>query len=159
MNFLLWLKNNWATIFGLIVSLIGGADVYAGLSGGKSLNDIAMIPGLVATGGGAVWSVLRWLNDRSVGTRMPRQGLDAETQEHIENIFGVAAHQDATEEHIGYLAEMAGTAVRNYASRVRTAKSSRKVVDPKTDGPTLKDLMDAVGRATQNMGGGNGQAG
>lgn len=122
---LTWLKTNWLTVATALVSLLCGADVAAGLYAGKSLTNVAMIPSVTVGAASAASIVMRWVNARSVTTRLIPPGLDAETLRTLEAIFTVAESQDVTDAMAAELSQIAAAAVVGHAGRIASA---RKVV-------------------------------
>lgn len=122
-----WLKKNWFTVLTSLIALICGGDVTAGLLQGKSLNNVTMIPSLLG-GTGALGTILfRWLNDRTVTTRVAPAGLDADVQRLFEAIFTIAGSPDNSPEMITDLSNMAAAAVIGHANRVKAAAMSGRV--------------------------------
>ena len=121
-----WFKKNWMTVLTALVSLLCGADVAAGLYAGKSLMNVSMLPSL-GVGAASVGTIaLRWINARSVTTRLIPPGLDAETSRTLEAIFTVAESQDVTEAMAAELSQIAAAAVVGHATRVATARNAAK---------------------------------
>lgn len=138
-----WLKQNWVKILSAIVMLLGGADVASGVSQGKSLLNVSNFPGGAAALGGASVLGLSWMNRRTVLARVQRDGLDPETLEHVENIFGVASHPDVTPQMIEECAGIAAEAVRRYAKRqaeLRTDTQEPRVIEVSM-GTILEELQ------------------
>ena len=122
-----WLKKNWLTVLTSLIALICGGDVTAGLLQGKSLNNVTMIPSLLG-GTGALGTILfRWLNNRTVTTRVAPAGLDADVQRLFEAIFTIAGSPDNSPEMITDLSNMAAAAVIGHANRVKAAAMSGRV--------------------------------
>jgi len=122
-----WLKKNWFTVLTSLIALICGGDVAAGLLQGKSLNNVTMIPSLLG-GTGALGTILfRWLNNRTVTTRVAPAGLDADVQRMLEAIYTVASSSDVTPDMITDLSNMAAAAVIGHANRVKAAAMSGRV--------------------------------
>lgn len=122
-----WLKKNWFTVLTSLIALICGGDVTAGLLQGKSLNNVTMIPSLLG-GTGALGTILfRWLNNRTVTTRVAPAGLDADVQRLFEAIFTIAGSPDNSPEMITDLSNMAAAAVIGHANRVKAAAMSGRV--------------------------------
>jgi len=123
---LAWMKTNWLTVATAVVSLLCGVDVAAGLYAGKSLMNVSMLPSL-GVGAASVGSIaLRWINARSVTTRLIPPGLDAETLRTLEAIFTVSESQDVTDEMAAELSQIAAAAVVGHASRVANARKAAK---------------------------------
>ena len=122
-----WLKKNWFTVLTSLIALICGGDVTAGLLQGKSLNNVTMIPSLLG-GTGALGTILfRWLNNRTVTTRVAPAGLDADVQRLFEAIFTIAGSPDNSPEMITDLSNMAAAAVIGHSNRVKAAAMSGRV--------------------------------
>lgn len=140
-----WLKRNWLSTLLGIVAAGAGVDVAAGLAGGKSLVNVAMLPSYVLGGGSAVTLFLRWLNGRTVTTRSMPSGLDPATQTLLEAIFTVAASPDITDEAVEHLREMAGSAVVGHAKRAKTTGVQGRVtvVEPMEQLATLLSEVKA----------------
>ena len=127
MKFLEWLKRNWVNIAALIVAVLGGADVAAGLSAGKSIANVAVIPSLVGATGAAGTLLVRLLSGRgkaSVSYPAVTDGLDAETVKFLESLCVVAVHVDVTPEMVVSLSNIASAAVIGHVARVKAAQAS-----------------------------------
>lgn len=122
-----WLKKNWFTVLTSLIALICGGDITAGMIQGKSLNNVTMIPSLFC-GTGALGTILfRWLNNRTVTTRVAPAGLDADVQRMLEAIYTVASSPDVTPDMITDLSNMAAASVIGHANRVKAAAMPGRV--------------------------------
>jgi hypothetical protein len=122
-----WLKKNWLTVLTSLIALICGGDLTAGLLQGKSLANVTMLPSLLG-GTGAIGTMLfRWLNNRTVTTRVAPEGLDADTQRMLEAIYTVASSPDVTPEMVTDLSNMAAASVIGHANRVKAASLTGRV--------------------------------
>ena len=138
-----WIKNNWGKILAVLAMLVGAADVTAGVRQGKSLMNVTNMPGALAASASAAFLGFQWINRRTVQARTARAGIDEDTLEHIENIFGVAAHHDVTPAMVDDLAAMAAEAVRRHAGRAEKVRLEGAVkVLPISNGVTPELLTE-----------------
>lgn len=107
------LKSLWPLAVGAIALL----DVFVGLRSGKAINNITMIPSLLAAAGGFGWSGLQWLNSRVVSARVINQPLPMDLQEQMLDLLKVAADPDVSEEMAAYLGQMAAAKIVNHKRR------------------------------------------
>jgi hypothetical protein len=122
-----WLKANWLTVLTSLIALICGGDITAGMIQGKSLANVTMIPSLLG-GTGALGTILfRWLNSRTVTTRVAPAGLDADVQRMLEAIYTVASSPDVTPDMITDLSNMAAASVIGHANRMKAASMPGRV--------------------------------
>lgn len=122
-----WLKKNWILSASLLVALVCGADVIAGLRAGKSLSNITVLPSLGIGGASVLAMLFRWINSRTVITREIPAGLDAQTLRLMEALFSVASHPDVTPDMVTDLSNMAAASVVGHANRVKTERLAGRV--------------------------------
>jgi hypothetical protein len=124
---------------------------------GKGLNNLTMLPSLLG-GTGAIGTMLfRWLNNRTVTTRVAPEGLDADTQRMLEAIYTVASSPDVTPEMVTDLSNMAAASVIGHANRVKQSGLKDRVeVMPAKDlvafPAQFAELTAALREATQAKG-------
>jgi hypothetical protein len=106
-----WLKKNWLSVLLALIAAFSSGDIAVGLSSGKSLLNLSMLPSIVGLLGAAGFGGARWLNGATVAARKLPDGLDPEMLNHLESIFSVAAHPATTPEMVQELAGMASQAV------------------------------------------------
>lgn len=123
-----WLKKNWLTVGSGLIALLCGADVSAGLAGGKALLNVTNIPSLLAilTSGGylsftGVKAVMNRPASASRVADVPVAGLSTEMQK-MEDIFSVAEGEDLTDDMVTQLAAMAAATVVGHAKRIKDSR-------------------------------------
>ena len=114
-----WFKKNWITILSAIIALLSGADLTTGVAQGKSLLNVANLPAIGIGGSAVVTMLLRWINSRTVTTRLAPAGLPDEITRLIEAIFVVAESPDIDENMVSELGCIAACIVEAHAGRLR----------------------------------------
>lgn len=112
-----WLKRNWLNVLLAVIAAIASGDIAVGLSAGKSLLNVSMLPSLAGVLGAAGIGGVRWLNGATVAARKLPDGLEPEMLNHLESIFSVASHPATTPEMVQELAGMAAQAVVWHAEK------------------------------------------
>lgn len=147
MKFLDWLKKNLVNIVAMIIAMVGGADVVAGMNAGKSLTNVAVIPSLVGSVGAIGTLLFRWINKRTVTTRLAPAGLDPETMRFLESLYDVAGHVDVTPEMVTDLSNMAAATLIGHANRVKAERlKSAVTVIPATQRIGVSAMREALGQ-------------
>lgn len=123
-----WLKKNWLAVGSGLLALLCGADVSAGLAGGKALLNVTNIPSLLAilaSGGYLSFTGVKAVMNRPASAKrvadVPVAGLSAEMQK-MEDIFSVAEGEDLTDDMVTQLAAMAAATVVGHAKRIKDSR-------------------------------------
>lgn len=111
------LKSLWPLAVGAVALL----DVVVGFRSGKAINNVTMIPSLLAAAGCFGWTGLQWLNSRVVSARVINQPLPMDLQEQMLDLLKVAADPDVSEEMAAYLGQMAAAKIVNHKRRTAPA--------------------------------------
>ena len=73
-----WLKRNWLNVVIGLIAVVSGVDLTSGLLQGKALLNVTNVPSLLGASGSLGTALFRWLNNRTVTTRIAPAGLDGE---------------------------------------------------------------------------------
>lgn len=122
-----WFKRNWLNVVIGLIAVVSGVDLTSGLLQGKSLLNVTNVPSLLGASGSLGTALFRWLNSRTVTTRIASAGLDVEVQKMLEAIYTVASSPDVTPEMVTDLSNMAAASVIGHANRVKAASLMSRV--------------------------------
>ena len=139
-----WLKRNWLNVVIGLIALISGVDLTSGLLQGKSLLNVTNVPSLLGASGSLGTALFRWLNSRTVTTRIASAGLDGEVQKMLEAIYTVASSPDVTPEMVTDLSNMAAASVIGHANRVKSQSLAGRVEVLNAPGADLGKLIEIL---------------
>jgi hypothetical protein len=139
-----WLKRNWLNVVIGLIALISGVDLTSGLLQGKSLLNVTNVPSLLGASGSLGTALFRWLNSRTVTTRIASAGLDVEVQKMLEAIYTVASSPDVTPEMVTDLSNMAAASVIGHANRVKAASLISRVEVLPAAGADIGKLIEIL---------------
>lgn len=142
-----WLKRNWLNVLIGLIAVVSGVDLTSGLLQGKALLNVTNVPSLVAGSGSIVTALFRWLNNRTVTTRIAPEGLDVEVQKMLEAIYTVASSPDVTPEMVTDLSNMAAASVIGHANRVKAANLKGRVEVLPAPGADIGKLIEILQKA------------
>lgn len=139
-----WLKRNWLNVVIGLIAVVSGVDLTSGLLQGKSLLNVTNVPSLLGASGSLGTALFRWLNNRTVTTRIAPAGLDVEVQKMLEAIYTVASSPDVTPEMVTDLSNMAAASVIGHANRVKAATLKGRVEVLNAPGADLGKLIEIL---------------
>ena len=139
-----WLKRNWLNVVIGLIALISGVDLTSGLLQGKALLNVTNVPSLLGGSVSLGTALFRWLNNRTVTTRIAPAGLDSDVQKMLEAIYTVASSPDVTPEMVTDLSNMAAASVIGHANRVKAAALSGRVEVLNAPGADLGKLIEIL---------------
>ena len=139
-----WLKRNWLNVVIGLIALISGVDLTSGLLQGKSLLNVTNVPSLLGGSVSLGTALFRWLNNRTVTTRIAPAGLDGDVQKMLEAIYTVASSPDVTPEMVTDLSNMAAASVIGHANRVKAATLKGRVEVLNAPGADLGKLIEIL---------------
>jgi hypothetical protein len=142
-----WFKRNWLNVVIGLIALISGVDLTSGLLQGKSLLNVTNVPSLLGASGSLGTALFRWLNSRTVTTRIAPAGLDVEVQKMLEAIYTVASSPDVTPEMVMDLSNMAAASVIGHANRVKAASLMSRVEVLPAPGADIGKLIEILQKA------------
>lgn len=142
-----WFKRNWLNLLIGIIAAVSGIDLTSGLLQGKSIANVTNIPSILAGSGALGTALFRWLNNRTVTTRIASEGLDSEVQRMLEAIYVVASSPDVTPEMVTDLSNMAAASVIGHANRVKAASLKGRVEVLPAGGADIGKLIEILQKA------------
>ncbi len=142
-----WFKRNWLNVVIGLTALVSGVDLTSGLLQGKSLLNVTNVPSLLGASGSLGTALFRWLNSRTVTTRIAPAGLDVEVQKMLEAIYTVASSPDVTPEMVTDLSNMAAASVIGHANRVKAASLMSRVEVLPAPGADIGKLIEILQKA------------
>jgi hypothetical protein len=142
-----WLKRNWLNVVIGLIAVVSGVDLTSGLLQGKSLLNVTNVPSLLGASGSLGTALFRWLNNRTVTTRIAPEGLDVEVQKMLEAIYTVASSPDVTPEMVTDLSNMAAASVIGHANRVKAANLKGRVEVLPGPGADIGKLIEILQKA------------
>jgi hypothetical protein len=142
-----WLKRNWLNVVIGLIAVVSGVDLTSGLLQGKSLLNVTNVPSLLGASGSLGTALFRWLNNRTVTTRVAPAGLDSEVQRMLEAIYTVASSPDVTPEMVTDLSNMAAASVIGHANRVKAASLKGRVEVLPAAGADIGKLIEILQKA------------
>ena len=105
------------------------------------------VPSLLGASGSLGTALFRWLNNRTVTTRIAPAGLDGDVQKMLEAIYTVASSPDVTPEMVTDLSNMAAASVIGHANRVKAATLKGRVEVLPAPGADIGKLIEILQRA------------
>ena len=141
-----WLKRNWLNVLIGLIAVVSGVDLTSGLLQGRSLSNLNNIPSIIGGTGALGTALFRWLNNRTVTTRIAPAGLDSEVQKMLEAIYTVASSPDVTPEMVTDLSNMAAASVIGHANRVKAAALTGRV-EVRPAGGEIGKLIEILQKA------------
>jgi len=139
-----WLKRNWLNVVIGLIALISGVDLTSGLLQGKALLNVTNVPSLLGASVSLGTALFRWLNSRTVTTRIASAGLDVEVQKMLEAIYTVASSPDVTPDMVTDLSNMAAASVIGHANRVKAASLMSRVKVLPAAGADIGKLIEIL---------------
>ena len=139
-----WLKRNWLNVVIGLIAIVSGVDLTSGLLQGKSLLNVTNVPSLLGGSVSLGTALFRWLNSRTVTTRIAPAGLDSDVQKMLEAIYTVASSPDVTPEMVTDLSNMAAASVIGHANRVKAATLKGRVEVLNAPGADLGKLIEIL---------------
>lgn len=139
-----WLKRNWLNVVIGLIAIVSGVDLTSGLLQGKALLNVTNVPSLLGASGSLGTALFRWLNNRTVTTRIAPAGLDVEVQKMLEAIYTVASSPDVTPEMVTDLSNMAAASVIGHANRVKAQALAGRVEVLNAPGADLGKLIEIL---------------
>jgi dTDP-4-dehydrorhamnose reductase len=108
---------------------------------------VTNVPSLLGASGSLGTALFRWLNSRTVTTRIAPAGLDVEVQKMLEAIYTVASSPDVTPEMVMDLSNMAAASVIGHANRVKAASLMSRVEVLPAPGADIGKLIEILQKA------------
>lgn len=139
-----FLKRNWFNIVLALIAAVSGVDLTSGLLQGKALLNVTNVPSLIGGTCALGTALFRWLNNRTVTTRVAPEGLDVGVQRMLEAIYTVASSPDVTPEMVTDLSNMAAASVIGHANRVKAEKLKGRVEVLPAPVQDLSKLIEAL---------------
>ena len=145
-----WLKRNWLNVLIGLIAVVSGVDLTSGLLQGKALLNVTNVPSLLGASGSLGTALFRWLNNRTVTTRIAPEGLDVEVQKMLEAIYIVASSPDVTPEMVTDLSNMAAASVIGHANRVKAANLKTRVEVLPNNQADIRKMIEIIQQAGLN---------
>jgi len=116
-----WFKKNWISVLSAIIALLSGADLAAGVIQGNAVMNVSNIPAIGVGSASLITLLMRWVNTRTITTRLTTEALNEDVQRVIEAIFVVSENKDITDQMVEDLGAMAAAIVsaHGHDSRAR----------------------------------------
>ena len=142
-----WLKRNWLNVLIGLIAVVSGVDLTSGLLQGKALLNVTNVPSMLAGSTALGTALFRWLNNRTVTTRIATAGLDVGVQKMLEAIYTVASSPDVTPELVTDLTSMAAASVIGHANRVKAQSLAGRVEVLPAPGADIGKLIEILQKA------------